>query len=741
MLSTLFLATLILSAPAPDPETGLVRGQVRSETTRNGLPFAIVEVIAENKRLVTVTDAAGNYVIRVSAGPRLLRASHIDHAPLEVEVLVPAGGEVVLDLVLELRPVRLPGVKTAAEAALDARSDLQAARAPGLAAAAVRALEATPGMAELGLADAARGVPGREPADPSDVLYVRGDAADLKLVLLDGAPVYAPFHLGGLIDAFEPEVLRAANLYLGGAPARYDGGLSYVLDLETRAARRDGTRLAGALDLLGVRGTMEGPLAGRAGYLVAGRAVHALGAPVFTDDPFPYRYADGLARLDLETGAWGTLAFTGFSNRESVELEDPGGGAGAAGWGNAAASLRYHDVIAGTDAEFIASFGSFYARLPIGGGRPLWADGSARRLRMIADFSHPAGATTLDYGLSYDHLWLQYRAWPRSAGRDSLLLEVEREGDVAGAYADAAWQALPFLRVRGGLRADFFSLQPEPRLAPRVSATWLLGERAALTLAAGRYRQFVRAPAPALVAEPDRAANGEQAGPPPPPLAVARASHVVVALRQDLGEGVRLGIEGFFKTFDGLPAEETSRGQASGIDLWARRSTGRVTGWLGYSLAWIWSLEGQRNVTRLFAGRHLLNAGLAGPLGTNGGFQLRVGYGAGLPYTAIPDADITSASPSTFPRPAADGGDDDPVPPKLAQAPEEPYLRLDAEIKHTWTPHLHGFAFEVTPYFKVLNALDRRDALFYRYDAWRDTEPRAVASLPVVPVVGVAWRF
>src|SRR5690606_5250419 len=105
--------------------------------------------------------------------------------------------------------------------------DTVAAAAPELSAASIRALEATPGVAELGIAEAARRFPSEEPIDPSEILYVRGAVADLKLVLLDGAPVYAPFHLAGLIAPFETGVLREASLFLGGAPSRYDGGLSY----------------------------------------------------------------------------------------------------------------------------------------------------------------------------------------------------------------------------------------------------------------------------------------------------------------------------------------------------------------------------------------------------------------------------------------------------------------------------------------------------------------------------------
>jgi hypothetical protein len=74
--------------------------------------------------------------------------------------------------------------------------------------------------------------------------------------------------------------------------------------------------------------------------------------------------------------------------------------------------------------------------------------------------------------------------------------------------------------------------------------------------------------------------------------------------------------------------------------------------------------------------------------------------------------------------------------------PDEQYLRLDAQIAHTFITDVRGFAFELTPYFKVLNALDRRDALFYHFDrSQQEPQARAVAALPVLPIVGFEWRF
>ena len=165
---------------------------------------------------------------------------------------MPAGRELEVDIALRMTPIVLAPIEVGGRART-AASDTAAAPAGELTMAGVRALQSSPGLAEIGLADAIAGVPGHEPPDPSDVLYVRGTGADLKLVYLDGAPVYAPFPLGGLLEPFTPGLLSSAEVYLGGAPARYDGGLSYILDLRTRSPRAGRFRSSGALDLLSAR--------------------------------------------------------------------------------------------------------------------------------------------------------------------------------------------------------------------------------------------------------------------------------------------------------------------------------------------------------------------------------------------------------------------------------------------------------------------------------------------------------
>ena len=737
MLVALSLAFLTAAASVQQGPTATVRGQVRSEGTNAPLRGAAVQVVSVGISMVATTDSSGYYLLKnVPIGRRLLRATHMDHAPLEVEVVMPTRSELVIDFSLEIRPVKLPPV-TAQAMIWKGIADTLAAGSAGLGQANVRALEGSPGVAEIGLAEITRDVPGQEPPDPSDVLYVRGGTTDLKLVLLNGAPVFAPFHLGGLINALDSDLMRAARLYVGGAPARYDGGLSYVMDLETRAGRSKQARATMSADLLATRTVLEGPLTRSATYLLGARSVHGAGARTFVGAEFPYAYADAIARLDFRI-VGGDLTLSGFWNQESVVLDSIAGGSADAKWGNTSGSARYRRDILGINSEFTLAAGRFHTQLPVGVVRPIITDGRADRVRASAHFTRNIGTVNVQFGGSFDEQHYQYGAWPRFATRDSMLLRADAQGDIAGFYVDGQWQPLKRLTVRSGLRTDVFSHDDRPRVAPRLSATFLLTDKAALTIAGGRYRQYVRAQTSSGVIGtplPDSAGG--------PSLAIAQASHLVLGLDQDLGDGVRVALEGYYKAFSDLPSTQGDLTEASGVDLWVRRGTGSYTGWLGYSLAWIWSEVNSINRTvQNFSGRQLLSAGAAGPLGGSGTFEIRVAYGAGLPFTAIPEPEAAPPVFTVLMKPDRVLGT---VPEDnftYPTPPDEQYLRVDAQVARTFIGDVRGFAFELTPYFKVLNALDRRDALFYHFDrSQQEPQARAVAALPVLPILGLEWRF
>src|SRR4051794_22297069 len=115
------LAALLLAAAAPDTAWGAIRGTVQSEPGGLPLPSAVVEATGGGH---TLTDSTGAYLLpRVPAGRQTLRVHSIDHEPFEVEVYVPARGELVLGVGLRHRPLALDTLQAAGGGAGGAPSD------------------------------------------------------------------------------------------------------------------------------------------------------------------------------------------------------------------------------------------------------------------------------------------------------------------------------------------------------------------------------------------------------------------------------------------------------------------------------------------------------------------------------------------------------------------------------------------------------------------------------------------
>lgn len=749
----LLLALSVLSAALPqqrpDSQRPLpsIRGVVRAEDGRRApVPWALIEVIGPSHRWAVMTDSLGHYrVSGVGTGLRRLRAVHMAYETMEIEVQVSGGDPLDVDLVLRPRPVELPELLVATDflsAGESGEGDPGAATLGG-GLVSLRALEASPGLAEAGLGEAIRSLPGNEPSDPRDVLLMRGSTADLKLVLLDGAPVYTPFHTGGLLPGFDVSSLGGATHHVGGAPARYDGGLSYILDLRTRAPRRDRFRTSGSLDLMSAQGGVETPLGERGGLLATGRTLHDVEGWLVGGDRSPYGYADGLVRADVELGSRDRVSVTAFGNGESVRLDIPpsatGPGLEEASWGNTALSARWRSQVGRVEVNLGLATSAYTAELPLRlpesdtAGSPAEqrlevASGRTDRTRLTLDLGLPWLGEGVHMGASYDRSGVRYGT--RTA--DGTSTTRGATGSVVGAWVDGLHHLGPELDLRYGMRLDGFS-PGGAKAALRMAVLWSLGPDALLTIAGGRYHQLLRlGDTEADLALGDALEVGTAPGAEDgavPLLNVATSDHLTLSLDQYVTPRVALAFEGFLKRFHGLDPTVSRELASSGADLRIVRQGEELTAWLGYSLAWFWQVQAADSD---FSGRQLLSAGLQGPLLGPLGVDLRAAFSDGLPLTAV----VLGSNPATEDAPLTDGS-------AAASTPDraDGFLRLDAEIWAEWTPRWGSRSVRIRPYLRVLNALDRRDALFYYFEPWRDDGLRPLADLPVVPVVGLEWRF
>ena len=729
---------------ATDPAMASIGGVVTGifDGRRTPLANALVEALVATTRRTVLADSVGRYRFEnLPAGEIRLTVMHAGHASLSVEVLVPPRADVRVDLELQAEPVELDPVDVVGE---PRSQDVDAAtgeRVP-MPVLEVQALDLTPGVGHPGLLDALQSLPGNDPADATDVLYMRGSTTDLKLVLLDGAPVYTPFHVGGLMRSFEPAVLGTAVLHVGGAPARYDGGLTHILDLETRRPRRDRVRASGSLDLLAATSALEGPIGSRGGYVASARSLHDLGATALRGRP-PYGYRDVLLGMEFEPTNGQLVRATGFWNSEAVLL-DFANAPDDASWSNRAASVKYIGAVGTGTLELMAARSGYRASLPLQPTAPadepipnaLLATAATDRLRMIGEFAWGAPGERLRLGVSHERIDAAFAARALGGGPET---STRTQTTTTGAYVDATRPLGPGLTLRAGLRGDAFS-SGGFRLAPRVALMWDFDPNALITIAVGRYHQPTRTPD--VEVERTLAEVVEQGLPASALLPVATADHVVVSLDQTLGTNVRLSLQGFWKRYEGLEAAPEKTIRSSGIDLQLRSAGTRAGVWLGYGLSWFWSTEDLSGYSSDFAGRHLLSAGLSGGLGGPLQGEIRVAYGAGLPYTSIPFRGL--AGESVDPTSALDGEGTSPYSSQdspLVSGPDEEFLRIDVEVHALLTPEWGGRRWSVRPYLRVLNALDRRDALFYTFQSWRSDELTPLAERPLLPVFGVAFSF
>jgi hypothetical protein len=125
-------------------------------------------------------------------------------------------------------------------------------------------------------------------------LSVRGGESDQNLVLLDGYPIYNPFHLGGLFGTFQQPMVGRVDLLTGGYPSPYGGRLSSVVDVRSAEEMRSGIHGTADVSLLASSASLGSSLGGgRGSWMIAARRTYIDRAvSTFTPEELPYDFRD-----------------------------------------------------------------------------------------------------------------------------------------------------------------------------------------------------------------------------------------------------------------------------------------------------------------------------------------------------------------------------------------------------------------------------------------------------------------
>jgi hypothetical protein len=115
--------------------------------------------------------------------------------------------------------IALPGISVEAAASRQ-RERFEVIAGPTVREIDLDELRSLPGVAEADPVRAIEVLPGVvSTSDFSAAFHVRGGSQDQNLILLDGVPVFSPFHLGGLFSVFNADMIDRVELQSGGFPA------------------------------------------------------------------------------------------------------------------------------------------------------------------------------------------------------------------------------------------------------------------------------------------------------------------------------------------------------------------------------------------------------------------------------------------------------------------------------------------------------------------------------------------
>ncbi|MEZ4694774.1 MAG: TonB-dependent receptor [Rhodothermales bacterium] len=604
-----------------------ISGVVTDADSHESLVAATVQATGPDGSTHGVTtDRYGRFSFPIPTGPIQITVRHVGYVLRSIELTVAADTFLTIPLApatLVLDSLVVQGSRTndsPTSTATVRLSPEEIRRIPALGGEpdAVKAFQLMPGVAG-----------GRE---GEAGLYVRGGSPDQNLVLLDGTPVYNVNHLVGFLSVLNPEAIRSVALSKGPGPARFGGRLSSTLDVALREGNRDHRQRHASVSPVSGAVTFDGPIRGaRSSYLFAIRRTWLDQLYKRFQPPkerYGYNFYDTVAKLSrsYDRGGFYVSVYAGRDNfwgrsDQSLTSHDEKY-RGRLGWGNLTTSIRWQGVVGSGVLMQASAYRTHYSTTFRERYDSTYRDGSISTeaanfvsgitdLGLTSEIELPrrnridfrAGASgVLHHFTPGSHTASVTSATP---GDNPVVDETGSRAGVAAfssaIFSEAEVEATDAMSFSVGLRfsnlfVDSHSwILAEPRLAINLQ----LRPSTNFEVRVDRSTQFVHLLSrsgigvPLDLWMPSTASIGPESG-----------WQYSLGCVQILDEsGIRLNADIYYRTMSGLVEPlagsslvgidaanweqrvETGNGQASGLELLARRESGRLTGWVAYTLA------------------------------------------------------------------------------------------------------------------------------------------------------------
>ncbi|MFT4968837.1 MAG: hypothetical protein ACI9O4_000570 [Chitinophagales bacterium] len=484
-----------------------------------------------------------------------------------------------------------------------------------------RTLQLKPGVASAG--------------EGNSGLYVRGGGPAQNLVLLDNATVYNPGHLLGFFSVFNADAIKSSTLIKGGIPAEYGGRISSVLDITMREGNMKEYEFEGGIGFISSRLTAQGPIIkDKAAFIVSGRFTYLsfLLNPILKKQDNPIAipwFFDINAKMNFKLGEKDRLFVSAYFGRDKFSFSSGGDGLSfELPYGNATTSVRWNHQFNGKvfmNNTFV--FNDYTSKIKAGFGNNSFQLNSGIRDYGLKGAIEFFPKITNKFKAGYEYIFHQFTPYVFEANLEDT--EFTSDIDVKYGHEFALFiqdeiDVTTWLKINVGLRGSMYaSTGPNDRVyfdgaipidtvskgvfqsyatyfggEPRINARFKIDDQTSVKVGANLNYQYIHSVSQSTTTLPTD-------------LWVSSTDIV----KPEIGSQVSLGvfrnfkdnmyetsIEGYYKKmwnqveYGNEPVVSANEeiedqfvfgeGEAYGTEFYVAKVKGKITGWVGYTLAW-----------------------------------------------------------------------------------------------------------------------------------------------------------
>ena len=710
--------TQLLFSPYPlSGRTGRIYGTVQAADTREPLPYA--NIYLDSTPYGTVSDVNGFFsIIGVPPGRYSLITTYIGYRSFKKTVEVRSDKGKSLEVILEPAPVQVDSVLVTANRNRN-RYDIPV----GLITLDFRQMKHTPIAAEPDLFRVLETFPGVTTVNDFNVgLYVRGGGRDQNQILLDGIPIYNPYHALSIFSTFDAEAAKQIDLHKSGMDPSYGNSLSSVLDVHTRDGRADRMALRTNVSLLSSKLLVEGPhplgtymFSVRHTYIDWAVDLLRLVRIIPKDLRFPYSFVDGIGSIIIKPTPTNRLKATAYWGRDEYRISDIDNDpdSGDMVWGNLALGLAWDRLISpNLSVHANLALSRYLANwLPADTTSPysinhrvvsrilrgylqyksdLWG-----KLRLGTEV-RPATYLMKVKGLSHQPVWLD----STDARELSSFVTINRN---LGSR----------LSVKLGGRATHFAYQDTIVYSPQASLRFRAGSNSDVSFHWGRYHQGVMT----VGNEEIILSMFDAWRPVPRDMPVMHAQHYVAETHIYPAVGYEISINVYLKNMMNVaeynprkyipedPDFVTGQGRALGFELLLKKGIGDLQGWLSYGYGQVEKTVLGVTYPPKYDKPHDLNVVASWPLSKRWRMSSRFVYHSGTPFTPI--LGYYEVYVNTPHLGSGHSGSSAPIYGTRNSFRTPPYHRLDLKFTRTITTRRWDYEF----YLDIMNVYARLNVL------------------------------